>query len=164
MDWMQIVQEITPGLVRTVGLLVAIVIPLTIAIELAKESGFFRPGQEGGRLSKSITRALGMSPQAAMPLAAGFFFGLAYGAGLILQYAEDGQLSRRDRMLIVIFLIGCHAVVEDTLIFVPLGVNPFFLFFSRLILAIVLTAAAARVVPSLRMPKATDSMSSDGPA
>lgn len=153
MDWVALMQDMLPGLLRTLGLLVAIVIPITVVTELVKELGWLSGDNAGGRTKTGkIMRVLGTSDQAAMPLAAGFFFGLAYGAGLILQFAEEGALSYRDRVLLTIFLVGCHAVVEDTLLFVPLGVNPLFLFAFRFGVAILLTAGAARLVPSLRGP------------
>lgn len=161
MNWLEFAQTL-PGLAKTLGLLVAIVIPLSIVIELVKATGLLTDGREG-KSSKAM-RLLGMSDQAAMPLAAGFFFGLAYGAGLILQFAEEGALTRRDRILITIFLVACHAVVEDTLLFIPLGVNPIFLFTFRFAVAIVLTAVAARVVPSLKLVRETPISDTEGRA
>lgn len=155
----QILGNALPGLLRMLGLLVAIVIPLTIVIELVKEYGVFQNEKgSASRSTRAVMRLLGMSEQAAMPLAAGFFFGLAYGAGLILQFADEGELSKRDRILITLFLVACHAVVEDTLLFVPLGVNPFFLFAFRLGLAILLTAGAARFMPRLGQPTESETV------
>lgn len=156
MNWGELVASVLPGLGRTVGMLIAIVVPLSIAIEVAKASGVLAKGGSAPRGAHVAMRLLGLSDQAALPLAAGFVFGMAYGAGLILQYAEEGHLARRDRMLIVLFLVACHAVIEDTLIFVPLGVNPLHLFVSRFTLAVVLTALAARFVPALRRGQAAE--------
>lgn len=147
MAWVQILLDALPGLVRTVTLLLVIVIPLSVIVEVVKARDVFRQDGTRGQWSRRLSRLLGVSEQAMMPLAAGFFLGLAYGAGLILQYSEDGELSYRDRVLIVLFLVACHAVIEDTLIFLPLGVNPLFLFTVRLMLAVVLTAAVARLWP-----------------
>lgn len=44
-----------------------------------------------------------------------------------------------------IFLVACHAVVEDTLIFIPLGIPVLPLLFIRLLTAIVLTMAVAYI-------------------
>lgn len=163
MNWLELWQGVAPGLIRTVFLLIVIVIPLSVLIEVTKSSGLIRGDRPAGSIGRLVSRVLGISENAVMPLTAGFIFGLAYGAGLILQYAEEGELSHRDRVLIVLFLVGCHAVIEDTLIFVPLGVNPFFLFTSRFVLAILLTAIAARLVPSLRAQHKTVSTSSEAP-
>lgn len=43
--------------------------------------------------------------------------------------------------LAFIFLVACHAVIEDTLIFVPLGISVLPLFLIRLGIAILLTLA-----------------------
>lgn len=147
MTWTQILLDTLPGLVRTVTLLLVIVIPLSVTVEVVKARGVFNKDARRGKWGRHLSRLLGVSEQAIMSLTAGFFLGLAYGAGLILQYSEDGELSHRDRVLIVLFLVACHAVVEDTLIFLPLGVNPLFLFVSRFVLAVILTAAVARLWP-----------------
>lgn len=148
MAWAQTLLDAVPGLVRTVLLLLVIVIPLSVAVELVKARGIFGRRTGGGRWTRRVSRLLGVSEPAIMPLAAGFLLGLAYGAGVILQYSEDGEVSYRDRVLVVLFLVACHAVIEDTLIFLPLGVNPLFLFVSRFVLAVLLTAGAARLWPA----------------
>ncbi|HEX5563925.1 MAG TPA: hypothetical protein VFX34_03105, partial [Sporosarcina sp.] len=45
--------------------------------------------------------------------------------------------------LAFIFLVACHAVVEDTLIFVPLGIPVLPLLIIRLVTAFVLTIVVA---------------------
>ncbi|WP_018132069.1 nucleoside recognition domain-containing protein [Effusibacillus pohliae] len=122
--------------------LVLIVIPLMFVIQILKEiqfldrlAGWMRP----------VTRALGLPEKAAVPFLAGIFFGLAYGAGVILQATEEVNFTRRELYLMFVFLILCHAVVEDTLLFVPLGVNGWLLLATRLLTAIVITALLAHI-------------------
>ena len=76
---------------------------------------------------------------------AGVTFGLFLGAGVIIQAAKEDNLSKKDLYLISIFLVACHAVVEDTLIFIPLGINVIPLFLIRLLTAIIITALIARM-------------------
>lgn len=45
----------------------------------------------------------------------------------------------------ILFLCACHAVVEDTLIFVPLGINVLPLLLIRLVAAVLLTLLIARL-------------------
>ena len=70
-------------------------------------------------------------------------FGLAFGAGIILEQAREQGFTRREITLIVLFLCACHAVVEDTLIFIPLGINVLPLLLIRLTAAIALTVLIA---------------------
>ncbi|MFC4768332.1 nucleoside recognition domain-containing protein [Effusibacillus consociatus] len=122
--------------------LALIVIPLMFVIQILKEikfldsmAGWMRP----------VTRLLGLPEKAAVPLLAGLFFGLAYGAGVILQSTQEENLTRRELYLMFIFLILCHAVVEDTLLFVPLGINGWLLLGTRLAAAVIITAVLSRV-------------------
>ncbi len=92
-----------------------------------------------------FTRMLGISEKTGVTLLAGIIFGIAYGAGVIIQTAREENLSKRDIYLISIFLVSCHAVIEDTLIFTPLGINVLPLLLLRIILAFFVTISAARV-------------------
>jgi len=78
-------------------------------------------------------------------MAAGLFFGLAYGAGVMIQAVKEDGVSQKDLTLAFIFLVACHAVVEDTLIFVPLGIPVWPLFLIRLGVAIILTLIVGTV-------------------
>ena len=69
----------------------------------------------------------------------GLLFGLAYGAGVVIQAVEEDGVSKRDLTLAFLFLMACHAVVEDTLIFIPLGIPVWPLFLIRIGVAIALT-------------------------
>lgn len=144
-----VLADAAEDLVRTVALLIAIIIPLMVIIEALKEIGLLE------RLSSRIAPYmgwLGMSGQAGFPLLAGFVFGLAYGAGVILDAAKENDLTQGDRRLLCVFLVACHAAIEDTVLFIPLGVNPFVLLGSRIALALLLTVAAARIGLGTRRP------------
>ena len=80
-------------------------------------------------------------------MAGGLTFGLAFGAGIIMEQAREQKFTRREITLIILFLSACHAVVEDTLIFVPLSINVLPLLLIRLTVAVVLVVAVARLWP-----------------
>ncbi|MGO4075991.1 hypothetical protein AB2981_14935, partial [Staphylococcus aureus] len=88
-----------------------------------------------------FTRMLGMKENTSMTMVAGLTIGLAYGAGVMMKAVEEDGVSKKDLTLAFIFLVACHAVVEDTLIFIPLGIPVWPLLVIRLISAILLTAA-----------------------
>ena len=69
-----------------------------------------------------FTKVIGVQPNASMTLVAGLVIGLAYGAGVMIQAVQEDGVSKKDATLAFIFLVACHAVVEDTLIFMPLGI------------------------------------------
>ena len=57
----------------------------------------------------------------------------------MIQAVKEDGVSKKDIALAFLFLVGCHAVVEDTLIFVPLGIPVLPLLLIRLVTAILLT-------------------------
>jgi hypothetical protein len=80
-----------------------------------------------------------MKENTSTTLAAGLVFGLAYGAGVMIQAAKEDGVEKKDLYLAFIFLVACHAVIEDTLIFIPLGIPVIWLLLVRLVTAILLT-------------------------
>ena len=119
-----------------------IVILVMIFIEVLKEIDVL---PVLAKMLSPLTRLLGVSEKTGMTLLAGLLFGISYGAGVIIQAAKEDDLSKRDIILVTLFLITCHAVIEDTLLFASAGVNIFYLLLTRILLALTLTIATARV-------------------
>jgi hypothetical protein len=92
-----------------------------------------------------------MEKNVATTLAAGFIFGLAYGAGVMIQAVQEEEVEKRSLYLAFIFLVGCHAVVEDTLIFAPLGIPVWPLLLMRFGAALVITFIVSRVWKLIQM-------------
>lgn len=120
-----------------------IVIPLMVGIQILKDTqaiAYF------SKMIEPLTRFLGLSSgKTSVPLLAGLIFGLAYGAGVIIQSAEEENFSKRDLYLLSIFLVASHAVIEDTLLFIPLGINVLPLLAIRVIVAFIVTILTAKV-------------------
>lgn len=139
--------------------LAIIVIPLMVGIQLLKD---LKVLQWFSKIMFPFTRLLGMRENTSTTLAAGLLFGLAYGAGVMIQAVKEDGVSKKDITLAFIFLVGCHAVVEDTLIFVPLGIPVLPLLLIRLVTAILLTVIIGfiwnrRVVAKNKSSSALDS-------
>ncbi|MET3697544.1 nucleoside recognition protein [Bacillus oleivorans] len=122
--------------------LAMIVIPLMIVMQILKDLKWL---EVFSKKMAPITRGLGMQENTSMTLVAGLTIGLAYGAGIMIQAVKEDGVSKKDATLVFIFLVACHAVVEDTLIFVPLGIPVLPLFIIRLCTAIVLTMVVAAI-------------------
>ncbi|MFB0510107.1 MAG: nucleoside recognition protein, partial [bacterium] len=73
--------------------------------------------------------------QAVAPLLAGIFFGILYGAGVIADLIKKQGVNKKQVLLVSVFLAMCHAIFEDTGLFLVLGANIFWLTVPRLILA-----------------------------
>lgn len=116
--------------------LAIIVIPLMMGIQILKDKKWL---DVFSTWMAPITRALGMKENTSTTLAAGLLFGLAFGAGVMIQAVKEDGVSYKDVTTAFIFLVACHAVVEDTLIFLPLGIPILPLLLIRLGVAIVIT-------------------------
>ncbi len=116
--------------------LALIVIPLMIFIQVMKDLSWL---STFSRWMAPVTKGLGMKENTSTTLAAGLVFGLAYGAGVMIQAVKEDGVEKKDLYLAFIFLVACHAVIEDTLIFIPLGIPVIWLLLVRLVTAILLT-------------------------
>ncbi|MBP3949990.1 nucleoside recognition domain-containing protein [Halalkalibacter suaedae] len=133
--------------------LAMIVIPLMIFVQVMKERNWL---QVVSRLMAPFTRMLGIKENTSTTLASGLLFGMAYGAGVMIQAAKEDGVSKKDLYLVFIFLVACHAVIEDTLIFIPLGIPVWPLLLVRLVTAIVLTIVVAFVWNRLEKKQALE--------
>ncbi|PWW29544.1 nucleoside recognition protein [Cytobacillus oceanisediminis] len=122
--------------------LAIIVIPLMVTIQILKDKQWLAVFS---KWMAPVTRALGMKENTSTTLAAGLLIGLAYGAGVMIQAVQEDGVSKKDVTIAFVFLVACHAVVEDTLIFIPLGIPILPLLLIRLGVAIVLTLVVAMI-------------------
>jgi hypothetical protein len=130
--------------------LAIIVIPLMIIIQIMKDKKWL---DVFSRWMSPVTRALGMNENTSMTMVAGLTIGLAYGAGVMIQAVKEDGVSKKDITIAFIFLVACHAVVEDTLVFIPLGIPVLPLLIIRLVTAIVLTVTVAFIWKRLEVAK-----------
>jgi len=66
----------------------------------------------------------------------GVFLGITYGAGILIN--ESNNLKKEDLFYIATFLMICHAIIEDTLLFVIFGADFTIVIAVRTIFAILL--------------------------
>jgi hypothetical protein len=130
------------GAARFSAKLVLIIVSLVTLFELLRHLAVF---QRAGRTVEPLMKGMGLSREAAVPLFTGIFLGVTYGAGIIIRVAREKRLPRREVFLMGLFLATCHAVVEDTLVFVAFGGNAWVMLGTRLLIAVVLTGLLARL-------------------
>ena len=122
--------------------LIIIVLPLMIVVQFLRDYGYMT---KFSNLLAPFTKVIGVKPNASMTLVTGLVIGLAYGAGVMIQAVQEDGVSKKDATLAFIFLVACHAIVEDTLIFVPLGIPILPLLAIRVVTAFILTITVAYV-------------------
>ena len=120
--------------------LLLIIVPLVTLFEVFRYLPVFR---RIGDAVEPLMRGMGLGREASVPLFTGIFLGIAYGAGIIIRVAQQKRLPRRELFLMGLFLATCHAVVEDTLIFVVIGGDAWLILGIRIVLAVLLTAVLA---------------------
>jgi hypothetical protein len=75
----------------------------------------------------------------------GLILGITYGAGILINEFKSGNLSRADVFYIATFLMICHSIIEDTLLFVIFGANLWLIITIRLFFAILFSYILLRV-------------------
>jgi len=138
--WGEITLQAIQTALVAVAQLAVIVILLMIVMQFLREKGWLTVFSN---CFAPFTKMLGMEKNTSMTLVAGLTIGLAYGAGIMIQAVQEDGVSKKDMYLALVFLVACHAVVEDTLIFIPLGIPVWPLLLIRLITAILLTMTIA---------------------
>lgn len=143
MDFSLYLKESFTGSFSSILTLAKIIIPLMMVMEILKDSKIL------DKISKKLNylfKSLNISDEATFPLLIGLIFGLSYGAGIIIESTKENNLSKKDLYILMIFLIVCHAIIEDTLLFVVIGANLWLLLGIRLGTAIIISLIASKIL------------------
>ena len=76
----------------------------------------------------------------------GQMLGITYGAGILINEAKSGNLSRKEILYIATFLMISPSVFEDTLLFVIFGANYWIIIGIRLIMAFLVSYLLLRLL------------------
>ena len=136
-----VLKEAIVGSLESIYLIAIIVLPLMVILQIAKD---YKVLDRISKFFKFLTKFFGMSEDSTLPLLVGITFGIVYGAGVIIQSSKEGNISRKDMFLISVFLVVCHAIIEDTLIFVAVGANGYILSSLRIFAATIITLLLSR--------------------
>lgn len=137
-----IVNEIVGGLGGLMLKVFVIVVPLITLLEWAKSRRWFNTMVNS---VQPIFRPVGFRQVALFPLLTGLIFGISYGAGVLIPQARSGELDPKQIFLIAAFLGICHALVEDTLLFVAVGASAWILPVTRFTAALIIVSGLARL-------------------
>lgn len=141
MSFFMSIFELIKGSLTLLGQLAAIFIVIMIIVEFLQEYNIL---SKLTNITAPITKILGIPPEGNLPLIAGMFLGISYGAGIIIETAHEGSLSLEDVYLINMFLVICHGLVEDTLVWSTIGAKIIPVQIGRLLLALLLSYIYAR--------------------
>jgi hypothetical protein len=140
-----VVLEGVMGSIYSILSIAKIVIPLMLILEISKDAKII---DKIADYTGAPIRYLGLSKESSFPMFIGIVFGLSYGAGVIVNSINEGNISKRDTYLLLIFLNLCHAIFEDTLIFVEVGANGWVLAIPRIIVSCIVTMIVSKIILS----------------
>jgi len=78
-------------------------------------------------------------------LGVGILLGITYGAGILINEAKNKSLNREDLFYVSNFLMICHAIIEDTMLFVIFGADFTVVILIRLTFALCLSFILLKV-------------------
>ena len=125
-------------------LVLVIVTPIIAIMELLRHYRLF------DRIVNPLHRLfawMGIRRESTVALFAGLLFGIAYGGGVLLEEKRSGALTRRDALLVGIFLSLSHALIEDTLLFAAIGANLAVILGVRLLFSVIVTLLLIGFLP-----------------
>ncbi|WP_408954688.1 nucleoside recognition domain-containing protein [Natroniella sp. ANB-PHB2] len=136
MDWSEMLLEILSGNLELLIDIAKIIFPLLIGIEIADEVGIL---DKVSQLFNPFLKYFNLPSEAGLPLIVSQIFGITYGAGVIIRIVDEDRLTAEELMSVGVFLAICHAVIEDTLLFIAIGGRGVIMLGVRIMLAIALT-------------------------
>lgn len=141
-SWNVILNEMVTGSLNTVFNLLKVLIPLMILIELLITYNVLE--RISSRL-EFLGKPMGITKDAMFPLVVGVIMGVTYGAGTLIELNQRKPLGKRDFLLIGIFMVLCHGIIEAGFLFGIAGANVIIVVVVRLMIAFVVTCICARL-------------------
>jgi len=116
------------------GRIFLIMMVLLTLLEILKTCGWI---DRLVRMLTPILKCLGLSQRVGILWIAGAIFGLAYSAAVIVEEANQKNLTKVELEGLQLSIGIHHSVIEDPAIFISLGLSPFWMVVPRLIAAMV---------------------------
>lgn len=88
-------------------------------------------------LMSPVLKLFGLPPQASFMWLIANIIGLAWGSTILIEQAEQGKISQQEANLLNHHIAISHSLLEDTLLFVAIGVAAGWIIFPRLFLAFI---------------------------
>jgi hypothetical protein len=121
------------GMLQLCAKVLIIVIGVMTLIELMKE---FNLIDIFVKRFAPVLRMMGLHQRAGVLWLTGALFGLAYGGAVIVEESGNLRLSPEEVEKLQLSIGINHSMIEDPLLFLPLGVSPFWLWVPRLAAAV----------------------------
>ena len=130
---MLFMQWLSSSLTLTVTI-VLIVTALMVLQRVLEEFGWMH---RIANILSPLMRLFGLPSGCSLLWLTGNIVGMAYGAAIMIDEVENGRLTRDEANLVNHHLGVSHSLLEDTMLFVAMGISFWWIFLTRLVLAIV---------------------------
>lgn len=110
-----------------------IIMTLLTILELLKSFDLIHPFV---RVLAPFLRVMGLDQKVGFLWMTAVIFGLSYGGAVIVEEVKNGRLNQDELELLHLSIGMNHSMVEDPPLFMTLGVQPFWLYIPRLLMAI----------------------------
>ena len=134
MDWIAFLEDTGLTILRLLWNITYIIIPILIAVEILKDLGWMR---KFAQKAQGAMKRLRLPGESAFGLLVGMVIGLVFASGLMLKMKDEVPMTRRQRNAMFIVIGLAHALIEESIIFLVLGANPFWIVLTRLVFAFV---------------------------
>lgn len=111
-----------------------IIMTILTTLEVFKKVGWI---EHIVRLCRPVLKGLGLSEKAGILWMTAAIFGLAYGAAVIVEEANEGHLGKEELEALHLSIGINHSLIEDPALFLALGLSAFWLWIPRLIAAVI---------------------------
>lgn len=110
-----------------------ILMSILTLLEVLKATGWMEPLLIG---LTPLLKIMGQTQRVGLLWMAGTFFGVAYGAAVIVGEAKKGYLSKEELERLHVSIGINHSIIEDPALFMTLGLNAFWLWVPRFMIVI----------------------------
>ena len=128
---------LTQWLTSSLSLVITIVLIVTALMVLQRVLEEFGWMHRIAHILAPLMRLFGLPSGCSLLWLTGNVVGMAYGAAIMIDEVEQGRLSRYEANLVNHHLGVSHSLLEDTMLFVAMGISFWWIFLTRLILAMI---------------------------
>ncbi len=122
-------------LTSSLTLIVTIVLIVTALMVLQRVLEEFGWMHRIAHILSPLMRLFGLPSGCSLLWLTGNVVGMAYGAAIMIDEVEEGRLTREEANLVNHHLGVSHSLLEDTMLFVAMGISFWWIFLTRLALA-----------------------------
>ena len=127
----------TQWLSSSLVLIITIILIVTALMVLQRVLEEFGWMHRIAHILSPLMRLFGLPSGCSLLWLTGNVVGMAYGAAIMIDEVEQGRLTRSEANLVNHHLGVSHSLLEDTMLFVAMGISFWWIFLTRLILAMV---------------------------